>query len=69
MATRIIDIEQHNRERAFEIVERNMQDSMHDTGTDPASPTARKWLDFYMKALRALIRDIEASGGGRSGNA
>jgi hypothetical protein len=42
---------------------------MHDTGTDPASPTARKWLDFYMKALRALIRDIEASGGGRSGNA
>jgi hypothetical protein len=69
LAMRIIDIPKDKREDAFKIVRRNMEDSIRQFGQNPAAPAKRKWLDAYMGALRAKIREIEASGGGRSGHA
>jgi hypothetical protein len=69
VAARLVDTPHDKREQAFEIVRRSFADNLRDTGFDPASPPASTWLDTYMEGLRLLVRDIETSGGGRSGHA
>ena len=68
VATRIVDVPKTKREDAFDAVRRNMEEGFRQNGRDPATDvTASEWLDAYMKALRALVHEIDV-GGGRSGN-
>jgi len=57
----IIDKPRNLREAAIEIARRNYADVLKENGLSD-DEQARAWLDLQIRALRALISKIEASG-------
>jgi hypothetical protein len=67
IAMRVVDVPRSQREAAFEIVRRNFEDALKRGGHDHEQGHA--WLAEQMKIIRALVSEIETSGGGAAGHA
>jgi hypothetical protein len=66
IAMRIIALPKEQREAALEIVRRNYADAIKRAGFGD-SEQSRKWIELQMQGIRALIAEIEMSGGGHGG--
>jgi hypothetical protein len=67
IATRIIDLPNDQREAALEIVHREYMEAAKKSGFD--DERGRAWADLQTEGIKALIAEIEKSGGGHGGTA
>jgi hypothetical protein len=67
IAMRVVDVPQSQREAAFEIVRRDFEDALKRNGHDHEQGHA--WLTAQRNLIRALVTEMEASGGGTAGHA
>jgi hypothetical protein len=67
IAIRVVDVPPSQREAAFEIVRRDFEHALKRNGHDHEQGHA--WLAAQMNLIRALVAEIDASGGGIAGRA
>jgi hypothetical protein len=67
IALAMIELSHDERELQYSIVQRNFERALSQVGIE--ENTARDWLDVTMRALRAIVSEIEAGGGARGGQA
>ena len=67
IATRIIDLPKDQREAGVKIVRKNYLEWLKETGFD--NEQGRAGVDLQIEGIKALIAEIEKSGGGHGGTA
>jgi hypothetical protein len=67
VALAMLELPKDDREGQYAIVRRNFERALQQVGID--GQAGRDWLDVTMRALRALVTEIEAGGGAQGGRA
>jgi chromosome segregation ATPase len=67
MAMLVVGHPKDQRENTLVTIRRNLEDALKQAGQN--HERGRAWLDKQMQGIRALVAEIESSGGGTGGNA
>jgi hypothetical protein len=67
MAMRIVELPKDNWDDAFEVAERSFEEAVKENKINPER--GRLWIEITLRALRALVSDMDMRGGARGGHA
>lgn len=67
VAMKIVELSRDRREEAFAIARRNYGEALRKICQNPDDGAPHAWLEKVMEGLRALVAEIESTGGAGGG--